>query len=62
MEVSDMKKVFSKDGTTIVYDKDGALCCRFGLMPKLALLLAKHFTVYYYDRRGRGDSAAVLER
>ena len=25
-------------------------------MPKLAPLLAKHFTVYYYDRRGRGDS------
>lgn len=26
-------------------------------MPKLAPLLAPHFTVYTYDRRGRGDSA-----
>jgi pimeloyl-ACP methyl ester carboxylesterase len=25
-------------------------------MPHLAELLAPHFTVYYYDRRGRGDS------
>ena len=62
-----MHTVTSKDGTTIAYEKigngkplilvDGALCYRsFGPMPKLAPLLAKHFTVYYYDRRGRGDS------
>lgn len=62
-----MEKVTSKDGTQIAYDRlgtgpalilvDGALCYRsFGPMPGLAQLLAPHFTVYYYDRRGRGDS------
>lgn len=62
-----MEKVISKDGTQIAYDRqgtgpalllvDGALCYRsFGPMPGLAQLLAPHFTVYYYDRRGRGDS------
>jgi pimeloyl-ACP methyl ester carboxylesterase len=62
-----MKKVTSNDGTEIVYDErgsgpavilvDGALCYRsFGPMPHLAELLAPHFTVYNYDRRGRGDS------
>src|SRR5262249_20151130 len=54
-------------GAVIAFDKigqgpavilvDGALCYRsFGPMPKLAPLLAPHFTVYVYDRRGRGDS------
>jgi pimeloyl-ACP methyl ester carboxylesterase len=63
-----MKKVISKDGTTIACEKsgagpalilvDGALCHRsFGPMPKLAPFLAEHFTVYAYDRRGRGDSS-----
>jgi pimeloyl-ACP methyl ester carboxylesterase len=62
-----MQKVLSKDGTTIAFDVigrglpiilvDGALCSRsFGPMPKLAPLLAEHFTVFIYDRRGRGDS------
>lgn len=62
-----MKTVTSKDGTTIAYEKmgsgppllliDGAFCMRsFGPMPKLAPLLAPHFTVVHYDRRGRGDS------
>jgi pimeloyl-ACP methyl ester carboxylesterase len=61
------KQVMSKDGTAIAYDRsgqgpalilvDGALCSRtFGPMPKLAPLLARHFTVYTYDRRGRGES------
>ncbi|MEW5797557.1 MAG: alpha/beta hydrolase [Bacteroidota bacterium] len=65
-----MNTVISKDGTVIAYEKigsgkplilvDGALCYRsFGPMPKLAPLLANHFTVYYYDRRGRGDSTDV---
>src|SRR5439155_97278 len=56
-----------KDGTLIAYEKagsgpplvlvDGALCSReFGPMPKLAPLLASRFTVYWYDRRGRGES------
>jgi len=62
-----MSKVLSKDGTAIAFDRlgrgkplilvDGALCSRsFGPMPKLAPLLAQHFTVFTYDRRGRGDS------
>jgi pimeloyl-ACP methyl ester carboxylesterase len=62
-----LNSVISKDGTRIVYDRsgtgpaliliDGALCSRaFGPSPKLAPLLARHFTVYTYDRRGRGDS------
>jgi pimeloyl-ACP methyl ester carboxylesterase len=63
-----MKKVTSNDGTQIAYEKngsgpavilvDGALCFRsFGPMTKLSELLASHFTVYHYDRRGRGDSS-----
>ncbi len=63
-----MKTVTSKDGTTIAYDQtgngtpvilvDGALCYRsFGPMPELAKLLAPHFTVFTYDRRGRGESS-----
>jgi pimeloyl-ACP methyl ester carboxylesterase len=62
-----MNKVTSKDGTQIAYDKrgdgpavilvDGALCYRsFGPMSRLSELLSPNFTVYYYDRRGRGDS------
>ena len=62
-----MSDVRSKDGTTIAYERsgsgpalilvDGALCSRaFGPSPKLAPLLARHFTVYAYDRRGRGES------
>src|SRR5438876_10220057 len=60
-------KVNSKDGTRIVYDKighgpavilvAGAMCSRsFWSGPELAKLLARSFTVYNYDRRGRGDS------
>jgi pimeloyl-ACP methyl ester carboxylesterase len=62
-----MTTVRSADGTTIAYSRagqgpplilvDGALCSRsFGPMPKLAEQLAPHFTVYTYDRRGRGES------
>jgi pimeloyl-ACP methyl ester carboxylesterase len=62
-----MNKVTLKDGTQIAYETkgsgpavilvDGALCYRsFGPMPHLAELLAPHFTVYTYDRRGRGES------
>src|SRR5919106_5265694 len=62
-----MKKVTSNDGTEIAYDQrgngpavilvDGALCFRsFGPMAQLAELLAPRFTVYNFDRRGRGDS------
>ena len=62
-----MDKVISKDGTPIAVDRlgsgpalilvDGAMCSRgFGPMPPLAKELASQFTVYHYDRRGRGDS------
>ena len=62
-----MSKVISKDGTQIAYEKqgqgpalilvDGAMCFRaFGPMPGLAKLLESDFTVYTYDRRGRGES------
>jgi pimeloyl-ACP methyl ester carboxylesterase len=62
-----MEKVTSADGTVIAYDKrgagpalvlvDGALCSRAqGPMPDLAKELEAHFTVYNYDRRGRGES------
>jgi pimeloyl-ACP methyl ester carboxylesterase len=60
-------KVFSKDGTAIAFDRigngppviliDGALCYRgMGQSGQLAELLAQHFTVFTYDRRGRGAS------
>lgn len=62
-----MKKVQSADGTTIAYDQvgsglalilvDGALGSRAeGFMEPLADRLAPHFTVFIYDRRGRGES------
>ena len=60
-------KVFSKDSTAIAFDRmgygppliliDGALCYRgMGQSGQLAELLAPHFTVFTYDRRGRGAS------
>lgn len=63
-----MPTVRSKDGTTIAYDKvgegpplilvDGALCYReSGPMRSLSAQLAPYFTVYFYDRRGRGESS-----
>ncbi len=63
--------ITSADGTTIAYDVagsgpalllvDGAFCYRdFGPMPALVPLLAPHFTVYSYDRRGRGESGDTL--
>jgi pimeloyl-ACP methyl ester carboxylesterase len=60
-----MNKVVSKDGTEIAYEKrghgfplilvGGALSDRSAAVP-LATLLAPHFTMFAYDRRGRGDS------
>lgn len=63
-----MSKVISNDGTPIAYDRtgagpalilvDGATAYR-GINPagaELAALLAPDFTVYTYDRRGRGES------
>ncbi|NOU73699.1 alpha/beta fold hydrolase [Paenibacillus sp. LMG 31458] len=62
-----MYAIFSRDGTKIVYDKVGqgpALILvagafsyrKFPGLVQLANLLSEHFTVYNYDRRGRGDS------
>jgi pimeloyl-ACP methyl ester carboxylesterase len=60
-----MDKVTSRDGTPIAFDRlgegppvivvCGAMCGR-ALMRPTAEELAKHFTVFNYDRRGRGDS------
>jgi pimeloyl-ACP methyl ester carboxylesterase len=60
-----MRKVDSQDGTSIAFDQLGKgpaviLVCggsvdRMSNTP-LAALLAEHFTVFNYDRRGRGDS------
>jgi pimeloyl-ACP methyl ester carboxylesterase len=65
-----MKTVTSRDGTTIAFDQSGegpALILVGGAFEQRALdtetaklaalpLLAQHFTVIHYDRRGRGDS------
>jgi len=62
-----MSEVRSADGTRIAYERigdgppvilvDGALCSRtMGPMAPLAALLADRYTVYRYDRRGRGES------
>ncbi|GLY74150.1 alpha/beta fold hydrolase [Actinoallomurus iriomotensis] len=62
-----MPKVTSADGTTIAYERDGsgpplilvdgAMCHRGGgPMRPLAARLRHAFTVYAYDRRGRGES------
>jgi pimeloyl-ACP methyl ester carboxylesterase len=68
-----MKTVTSRDGTTIAFDQigkgptvilvDGALQYRaFDQgMNQLAELLAPHFTVIHYDRRGRGDSTDMQQ-
>jgi len=60
-------EVISRDHTRIVFDRqgkgaplilvDGALCYRkMGPSASLAEQLAPHFTVFSYDRRGRGES------
>lgn len=62
-----MEKVISKDGTRIAFDCSGegppvilvggAFSYRkFPGLLQLTELLAPHFTVFNYDRRGRGDS------
>ena len=60
-----MKTVTSKDGTKIAYETVGhgrVVILVLGALnsrksgSKLAKLLASHFTVVSYDRRGRGDS------
>jgi len=76
-EVGMNRTTTSGDGTTIAYTKlgsgpplilvDGAFCYREnGPTSQLAPLLAQHFTVFAYDRRGRGASgdtpAYAIER
>jgi pimeloyl-ACP methyl ester carboxylesterase len=62
-----VRKVVSRDGTEIAFEKvgrgppvilvGGAFADRsFGPLAELASALASEFTVYTYDRRGRGDS------
>ncbi len=62
-----MNTVTSRDGTTIAYDRRGegpVLILVYGALTvhssgsgsELAKLLAPHFTVYAFDRRGRGES------
>src|SRR5690348_7771281 len=66
-----MPTVTSADGTRIGYERagdgpalvlvDGALCYRAaGPMRPLAALLTGDFTVFTYDRRGRGESTDTL--
>jgi pimeloyl-ACP methyl ester carboxylesterase len=61
-------KVASRDGTSIAFERsgtgpplvivDGAMCSRqFGPSEATAAALNSDFTVYRYDRRGRGDSS-----
>lgn len=65
--VSSMSNVTSRDRTAIAIEKtgtgpalvlvDGAMCWRaFGPSEATAAALREDFTVYRYDRRGRGDS------
>ena len=60
-----MSAVISADGTAIAYDRSGegpALVMVAGSLttraafPPFTALLAPHFTMFAYDRRGRGDS------
>jgi pimeloyl-ACP methyl ester carboxylesterase len=69
-----MNRVSSKDGTQIAYDQIGegpALILVGGMFEQRAMesetaylaaypLLAQQFTVFHYDRRGRGDSTDTL--
>lgn len=66
-----MGTVTSQDGTRIAFDRvgagpavilvDGAMCYRAsGPMAPIAKLLAPYYTVFTYDRRGRGESTNVL--
>src|SRR5690242_18502410 len=66
-----MKTVISKDGILIAFDRSGegpavmlvggAFQYRAIDQPtaQLAALLAQHFTVFHYDRRGRGESGDI---
>ena len=63
-----MRTVISKDGTPIAFDESGqgpALILVTGAMnirasSSLATRLAQHFSVFVYDRRGRGESGNTM--
>jgi pimeloyl-ACP methyl ester carboxylesterase len=64
-----MNHVTSKDGTSIAYERGGSgpavILVGGGFVDRsenapLATELAEQFTVYNYDRRGRGDSGDTL--
>jgi pimeloyl-ACP methyl ester carboxylesterase len=66
-----MPRVISRDGTKIAYEQagagetvvlvDGAMGSRaLGFSRRLAELLAQHYEVIVYDRRGRGESGDTL--
>ncbi len=66
-----MSTVTSKDGTSIAFEKagsgpalvlvDGAMCYReFGPARDVSKALEDEYTVYIYDRRGRGESGDTL--
>jgi pimeloyl-ACP methyl ester carboxylesterase len=68
MTTTQVHSVRSADGTTIAFERLGsgpalilieaaAHFRRFSSFDGLTPLLANHFTVYRYDRRGRGDSS-----
>jgi len=67
-ELTETTTAFSKDGTTIAYEKTGNGACiilvngalayrKLNGEKDLAGMLAKKFTVIFYDRRGRGESS-----
>ena len=67
---SENRTTTSRDGTIIAFTKrgsgppliivDGAFCYREnGPATELASVLAQHFTVFTYDRRGRGESGDI---
>src|SRR5438132_12340407 len=67
-ENNPMSTAESKDGTRIAFSSsgdgpplivvDGAACYRkFGPATRLAAILSQRFTVFTYDRRGRGGSS-----
>ncbi len=64
-----MRTVISRDGTPIAFDQSGegpALIMVTGALTtradwsSLATFLAPHFSVFIYDRRGRGESGDTL--
>lgn len=65
-----MNTIISKDGTKIAYEKQGnglavilvsSAAADHKDAEQLAEELSKHFTVYNYDRRGRGQSTDASE-